>query len=82
MLSSQPAIKKPQAILVVYWQERQCNIVIDTKKDQRAIQEILAQGKKVIRDMIRREKKQPQQQSKDIIQEELPQRRSQPRRPR
>jgi hypothetical protein len=57
--SSQPAIKKPQAILVVYWRERQCNIVIDTEKDQRGIQEIITRGKKVIRDMIVRERSQP-----------------------
>ena len=58
MLSSQPAIKKPQAILVVYWRERQCNIVIDTEKDQRGIQEIITRGKKVIRGMIVQERSQ------------------------
>lgn len=59
MLSSPPAIEKPQAILVVYWRERQCNIVIDTEKDQRGIQEIITRGKKVIRGMIVRERSQP-----------------------
>jgi len=58
LLSSQPAIKKPQAILVVYWRERQCNIVIDTEKDQRGIQEIITRGKKVIRGMIVQERSQ------------------------
>ena len=58
MLSSQSAIKKPRVIVVVYWRERQCNIVIDTSKDRRGIQEILKHGKDVIRGMIHQERSQ------------------------
>ena len=58
MSSFQPTSNAdPKAIVAVLWHERQCNIVIDTTKDRRGIQEILEQAKKIIRGMIRQDRR-------------------------
>lgn len=58
MSSSRSTNAQVLATVAIFWRQRQCNIVIDTSKDRRGIQEILKHGKDVIRGMIYQERSQ------------------------